>query len=262
MRGGYSFEAEENFEAQVIPMLGALGIELPSDGSKKRALGKSTMEKLGALGVPLENTQAFFQFITDPTIDIKTIPQNLRNIFESGRKNYDDVLGSLNPDPLLAMQQILGFTVEKTGTTPADAPVAPTEPTTPEAPKETEITIGDLKLSGTPEDIQAYKGLQDTAKKILRAEFDEKEIIKLPSIKDAKPEDRLRALSATVFVRIVDKIKNVYGPDFASKIEGADKVTKDLLTNYMDGTTPLDEKSVKTMGEILSDKNMEKIFWV
>lgn len=30
----------------------------------------------------------------------------------------------------------------------------------------------------------------------------------------------------------------------------------------MDGVTPIDEKSVKTMSDMLSSKNMEKIFWV
>ena len=103
MRGGYSFEAEENFEAQVVPMLSTLGIELPTNPAAKKALGKSTMEKLGTLGIPLENIQAFFKFITDSSIDIKTIPQNLRDKFESGRRNYEDIRGSLNPDPLLAM---------------------------------------------------------------------------------------------------------------------------------------------------------------
>lgn len=69
-------------------------------------------------------------------------------------------------------------------------------------------------------------------------------------------------MSIIVFKKVVDKLRIAYGPDFASKMKDTDDATKNILTNYKDGATSLDLNTIVTMSEILSSKNLEKIFWV
>jgi len=161
----------------------------------------------------------------------------------------------LSSDPKIALESILDFTPPHTEAKPDQS----TEKA--DAPKTNEIQIGIEKLTGSPEDIIAYTSLRDTATKILGKNFDEKSLPTKEPIKSAKPEEKLGLAGKEVFIQIVDTLKQVYGENFAKDLgEKVDASTKNILSNYTDGTTELGAKTLTAMNDMLS-KNLEPIFW-
>ncbi len=249
-----SLDQSTMFDRQVVAAIGTMGIDI-QNVPNKNDIKVMVMQKLAALGVPLEYSDRYFKYIQGGIIWPNDIPQKMRQLFDEWKAHYDSLGGSYSSDPKIALETILDFTPTKIETT-SDQSAEKAD-----APKTNEVLIGTEKISGNPDDIAAYNSLRDTATKILGKKFDEKSLSAKEPMKSAKPEEKLGLAGKEVFIQIVDALKQAYGNDFASKLpDKVDQGTKNMLSNYTDGTSKIDAKTLTAMNDMLS-KNLEFIFW-
>lgn len=185
-----------------------------------------------------------------------SVTPKLLLLFQAGEKHFKEVRDTLgNMSPKMAIDTLLAFTPP--ATTPSNLVEKQNDTTTPK----NEVKIGDETLTGTPEEITAFNTLNDTAHKILGKNF-KTETLLSDGIKKAKPEEKIALLGKELFISIVDALKAAYGNDFATKLDDkkVDAGARGLFTNFMDGTTKLDAKTLPTMNDIMN-KTLEHIFW-
>jgi|GEM_PF-3761471 len=132
------------------------------------------MDKLAVLGIGADDAVAFFDFITNDSANIKTLPSNLQKAFGAGRDNYLAVKDHLNSDPIMAIKQILGFDPESY-MIESPQPVAQ-ETETSAAPTETAPPIEAIKftadgtettIEASPESTASFRSIQKSAETIL-----------------------------------------------------------------------------------------------
>ncbi|MFA6080609.1 MAG: hypothetical protein WC753_03995 [Candidatus Gracilibacteria bacterium] len=249
-----SFDQSNMFDRKVLPAIEALGINIKSESPNDRKDTKvSVMQKLAELGVPLEDSDKYFQFIHGDITEAD-VPAKVLQLFREGRDQYDkSVERSLSSDPKTALGAILNFVPTKAEIPTANAPdkKAESSPTTAE-----KVKIGDKEIPGTPEEISAYTALEKTAKNILGKTFDAKS--SLTAVKQGT-ESELTTISRYIFYQIVSKLKATYGENFADSLTGKDITEDDKKLLKLD-YSELNKKTPKTMADTL-EKNLGNIFW-
>jgi len=246
-----SFDQSTMFDREVAPAIESLGITL--DGlQNKNDIKVMVMNKLWALGVPVEYSDRYFRFINS-SLSENDIPQKLLPLFIEGRNHYQNIKDSLSTDPKIKLESILDFTPPKTEVPEDNKPDnnAETSPTIAE-----KVKIWDKEIKGTPEEVSAYTTLEKTAKNILWKTFDAKS--SLTAVKQGT-ESELTTISRDIFYKIVSKLRATYGDNFANSLTGKDITDNDkklLSLDYLE----LNKKTPKTMAETL-EKNLWNIFW-